>query len=222
MADVLTGGALTPVIGSVLSTLLAATQSWLRPAMSLCRGLRPSRTAPRGTGLGMLPVLALPLMLPSVSDYDGALRAVLTGPVGLDDADATQIVNAQLLPLPGNYPFYPQSNAVSPYTVAAPLGVRNVMGLTPLGQYAVQQMMSLGMMLDVDHMGRKSFAGVLGIATNVPGGYPLNSGHNGFMDLSYSRSENTRSTNQLDQLSQLGGMMGVGWGNARVAVGAGR
>jgi hypothetical protein len=192
-----------------LTTLMAATPSLIAACDLFVPQLTPlgPNSAGAAFGLGLLPVIALPLMIPSANDYNFTLNLLLTQVVGLDSTDTSRIVNANLLPLPGNYPHYYTSNE-------APYGVRNVLGLTPLGQYAVQQMMSLGMMLDVDHMGRKTFDDVLSLATSVPGGYPLNSGHNGFMDLSYARSENTRSTNQLAAICQLGGMMGVGWANS--------
>ena len=135
------------------------------------------------------------------------LRFIL-GVVGLPGSEINDLVNAHILPLPGNYPHYPTETE-------APYGVRNASGLTPLGEFAVKEMMKRGMILDVDHMSQNTLSNVFTIATNVPGGYPLNSGHNSFRETAFNATENHRSTNQLEKIRQLGGLMGVGWENAK-------
>jgi microsomal dipeptidase-like Zn-dependent dipeptidase len=180
----------------------------LEPALEqLLPNLAP---APPGTGgaaaLGLLPIVAGVVM---AGGTDGLLRSMLTF-AGLAPTDIDAVVNARILPLPGNYPTYP-----SP--AQAQFGVRNVRSLTDLGQFAVKEMMRLGMMIDVDHMSQNTLDAALDIATNVPGGYPLNFGHNGFRDLGLNGQghENSRSSSQVRRLAPLGGLMGVGWEDAK-------
>ena len=128
--------------------------------------------------------------------------------IGVDQGDVVQAI----IPLPGNYPIYPTESE-------APTGIRNALGLTPLGRYAVNEMMNLGMMIDVDHMSQEALDGtngVLALATNRPGLYPLNSGHNGFRESGlHERTENSRSLSQINEIRPLGGLMGIGWENAK-------
>jgi microsomal dipeptidase-like Zn-dependent dipeptidase len=112
------------------------------------------------------------------------------------------------LPLGGNYPPYPQK-------AAYPNGTINQMGLTALGQYALRQMMAHGIMLDVDHMSLNTIEPALEMAEKVPGGYPMNSGHNSFQELAYEWSENSRTAPTLERVRKLGGLMGVGWENTQ-------
>jgi hypothetical protein len=67
----------------------------------------------------------------------------------------------------------------------------------------------LGMMIDIDHASQQSVSDIMAIAWQVH--YPLNSGHNGLRG--DSGNENARTLRQMDTLSRLGGMFGVGWGN---------
>ena len=111
-----------------------------------------------------------------------------------------------IMPIGGNYPFYPTQSDW-------PNGTINDRPLTPLGDYAMRQMMARGMMLDIDHMGLKTIDAAFAIADSVAGGYPLNSGHNSFRELAYEWSENSRIPEHLDHIRKLGGLMGVGWEN---------
>ena len=192
-AALLLGGPLIPLIEPVIESIV--------PGLAL---------VPPGTGGAMIAPL-LPLVTIAVIgaeiDPNGMLNLLL-GVAGVDASDAHDIVNANLLPLPGNYPHYPDKTA-------APYGVRNARGLTDLGAFAVQEMMKLGIMLDVDHMSEHTLDAVMNIATNVPGGYPLNSGHNSFREMVLAPAENHRTPAQLEQIRQLGGLMGVGWENAK-------
>jgi uncharacterized repeat protein (TIGR03803 family) len=121
---------------------------------------------------------------------------------GVAGSNVCMMMNANLLPIYNNYPDW----------VASTTGVTNQMGLAPLGCFAVKQMMSLGIMLDIDHMSQFTVDGVFNIATNAPGGgYPLNSGHNGYRSVGLHNSENTKSDSQLATIQQLGGLLGVGW-----------
>ncbi len=90
----------------------------------------------------------------------------------------------------------------------------NRKGLTPLGEVALREMMRLGMLIDIDHMSQKAANGALTLAEAVPGGYPLNSGHNRLRGDKYDEdlrmNENTRTEEQFRRIARLGGMVGVG------------
>jgi microsomal dipeptidase-like Zn-dependent dipeptidase len=93
-------------------------------------------------------------------------------------------------------------------------GHRNKRTLTSKGRVAIEEMMRLGMVIDLDHMSEKTVGEVITMAEGVPGGYPLVSGHNTFRAMSAQGhgSENQRTDAQAQRLVNLGGMMGVGWG----------
>jgi microsomal dipeptidase-like Zn-dependent dipeptidase len=105
----------------------------------------------------------------------------------------------------------PFRNPDSPPPCAFGIGHRNMNGLTPQGDFAIREMMKLGMMIDVDHMSQSSVEGVLDIAKLLD--YPLNSGHNGLRD-PRGGNENSRTIQQLNRIRDLGGMVGVGWGDS--------
>gem|GEM_PF-1115410 len=86
-------------------------------------------------------------------------------------------------------------------------GHRNVLGLSPEGEFAVKEMMRQGLMIDIDHASEKSVSDILRIA--MRNDYPVNSGHNGLRGPNASEKE--RTPGQLDTISRLGGMMGIGW-----------
>ena len=116
---------------------------------------------------------------------------------------------SDIYPLGNNYPLY-QSYGVG-YS-----GHRNQSGLSELGTFAIKEMMKLGMMVDLDHMSERAVTSTLALAEDVPGGYPMNSGHNSFRKLRWDGSENNRTAEQLARIRNLGGMMGLGWGNGDV------
>ncbi|MEO5944920.1 MAG: membrane dipeptidase [Ferruginibacter sp.] len=92
-------------------------------------------------------------------------------------------------------------------------GMVNHQGLTPLGEFAITEMMRLGMIIDVDHMSEKSVAGTLALAGHNH--YPVMSGHTGMRDGFHENpnpeiNENQRSDEQLTLISNGGGMFGVG------------
>ncbi|MBK8878564.1 MAG: DUF3421 domain-containing protein [Haliscomenobacter sp.] len=93
------------------------------------------------------------------------------------------------------------------YTRTAP-GHVNAKGLTPLGEFAIQEMMKLGMVIDVDHMSAKAINRSLSIAESVNGGYPINMGHNGIRI--GTGAERSASIEMVKRVSALGGMFGVG------------
>lgn len=91
---------------------------------------------------------------------------------GLAQYGVQQIANFNLFNSPPSNPS-PCSTAKIPLT-----GHVNSRGLTPLGTVAIQEMIKMGMLIDVDHMSQLSTNATLALANAVPGGYPLNTGHN--------------------------------------------
>ncbi len=130
-------------------------------------------------------------------DAVGNLYMSITGP----------ILPPQIMPdFVDNYPIiqFPGDNK----------GHRNVLGLTSRGEMAIRYMMKKGMLIDIDHMSEKSATAVLNIATTY--NYPVNSGHNGFRKIpgdSKVANENGRTDVQVQQIYNLGGMMGIGHGS---------
>lgn len=84
-------------------------------------------------------------------------------------------------------------------------GHRNARGLTPLGVFAIKKMMQKGMLIDVDHMSQYAVDSTLQIASRFR--YPVNSGHTGVRPA----TENQRTYRQLNTITELGGLFGVGW-----------
>lgn len=155
------------------------------------QGVPPGSAAAIGAGV-------LPLAL---------MGTVLLPVVGVEIGEAG--IPSEVLPLFGNYPNYYQSGEVAGWGN----GHKNAKGLTPLGKFAVKEMMKLGMMIDIDHMSQKTLGSVLEVATNNPVGYPLNSGHNSSRALGHERGENSRTVEQIDWIHQLGGLWGIGYEN---------
>jgi microsomal dipeptidase-like Zn-dependent dipeptidase len=89
-----------------------------------------------------------------------------------------------------------------------PHGHRNALGLTPYGVIAIKEMMKRGMIVDIDHMSQKAADATLTIAESF--GYPLVSGHTGIRGQAGSDAENSRTPRQLERLSKLHGMFGLG------------
>jgi microsomal dipeptidase-like Zn-dependent dipeptidase len=113
-----------------------------------------------------------------------------------------QILPGHIMPdVRANYPEYPDPGKGK--------GHRNIKGLTPMGMYAVNYMMSKGMIIDIDHMSEKAADQALAIATIHS--YPLNSGHNGFRGLK-AGTENSRTDSQVVKITRQGGMLGLGHG----------
>lgn len=87
-------------------------------------------------------------------------------------------------------------------------GHRNARGLTQFGVIAVKEMMKRGMIVDIDHMSQKTADAVLDIAETF--GYPVVSGHTGIRGQAGSNAENSRTPRQMERLSKLHGMFGLG------------
>ena len=90
------------------------------------------------------------------------------------------------------------------------VGHKNKLGLTDMGQRAVYELMTRGMLIDIDHMSELAAEQTLTKAESVPGGYPLVSGHNDLRDNSKDPNENNRTFAQLERIGKLGGMFGLG------------
>lgn len=92
-------------------------------------------------------------------------------------------------------------------------GHKNRLGLLPLGRAAINEMMKLGMIIDIDHMSQKMVGDVLAFTRGTPGGaYPLVSGHNGLRGS--NGNENGRTQAQYQELAARGGLAGVGFGDS--------
>lgn len=90
-------------------------------------------------------------------------------------------------------------------------GHANNKGLTPLGEFAIEEMMLKGMLIDIDHMSIHSVQGTLGIAEEH--NYPVNAGHNGPRSPAWSdRNEAERTNSDYTRIAALGGMVGLGSG----------
>jgi len=90
-----------------------------------------------------------------------------------------------------------------------PGGHVNVLGLTPLGEIAIDEMMKLGIIIDVDHMSERSMRATFELAGKVPGTYPLVMGHNGLRERSGGKERNAPADAVVSVLSS-GGMFGIG------------
>jgi hypothetical protein len=68
--------------------------------------------------------------------------------------------------------------------------------------------MKRGMIIDIDHMSQKTADATIDIAETFD--YPLVSGHTGIRGQAGSNAENSRTPRQLERLSKLHGMFGIG------------
>lgn len=86
----------------------------------------------------------------------------------------------------------------------------NQRGLTLLGSHLITSMMNKGMIIDIDHMGKKTTDGVL--ALTAPRQYPVISGHTGFVGTANPghSSERDKSDGWLAAIKTDGGMVSVG------------
>lgn len=101
-----------------------------------------------------------------------------------------------------------------------PCGQRNSLGLTEEGKIAIDEMMRLGMMIDIDHMSEQAVRETITHITNRAGtaGYPINSGHNGLRTItdrpSAEANENSKTESQYRTILNFGGMIGLGHGGS--------
>jgi Membrane dipeptidase (Peptidase family M19) len=87
-------------------------------------------------------------------------------------------------------------------------GNRNARGLTLQGIFAIKEMMKRGMIVDIDHMSQHSAEATLELGEKF--GYPIVSGHSGIRGYAGADAENSRTRTQLQRISKLHGMFGLG------------
>jgi membrane dipeptidase (peptidase family M19) len=81
-------------------------------------------------------------------------------------------------------------------------------GLTPLGKFAVAEMMRQGLMIDIDHMSQAARGDSLDIAIREQ--YPMNSGHNSVRVVSDSTNERSLTVAEYKRIAAVHGMAAVG------------
>lgn len=86
-------------------------------------------------------------------------------------------------------------------------GHKNRLGLTPMGEFAVKEMMKRGMLVDIDHMSDMAVTMTLNLAERF--NYPINSGHNGIR-AGNEATERGCKVSQYQRIAKLGGMAGLG------------
>lgn len=138
------------------------------PTSPAVMSIIPLATGAAATGIGMTAPL-IPLL---ASVGAGVAIQKWTNDWGL---------SLDIIPIGGNYPTYPLGR----YS-----GHINKYGLTRAGEVAINEMMKLGVMIDIDHAGRKTTESYFEKAFAVPkGGYPLNSGHNQFTETRWKEGQ---------------------------------
>jgi microsomal dipeptidase-like Zn-dependent dipeptidase len=94
---------------------------------------------------------------------------------------------------------------------------KNARGLTELGKFALDEMMTRGMLIDIDHGSQKTVDNIVRHANAKKGGYPLVSGHNGLRDDNAKNPdihENTRTAAQYKTIVANHGIAGIGFGDS--------
>jgi microsomal dipeptidase-like Zn-dependent dipeptidase len=88
-------------------------------------------------------------------------------------------------------------------------GRRNAQGLTDLGKTLIRELITRGMIIDVDHMGARSKADTLDICEAAD--YPVVAGHTGFIEISRGdqRNEGRLLPEEVERIRRLGGMIAV-------------
>ncbi|MDQ3209231.1 MAG: membrane dipeptidase, partial [Gemmatimonadota bacterium] len=93
----------------------------------------------------------------------------------------------------------------------------NARGLTTLGTHLITSMMNKGMIIDIDHMSKRSTDSVLVLTSRRQ--YPVVGGHTGFVTTSVGghKSERDKSPSLLSAIKQFGGMVSVGVNGEKAA-----
>lgn len=86
------------------------------------------------------------------------------------------------------------------------IGHVNKRGLQKLGEYAIEKMMSLHMMIDIDHMSYHTKGSVIELTTNT--NYPLMSGHSTYPTKT-DNAENSTTVAVYKTIAKRGGMAGI-------------
>jgi microsomal dipeptidase-like Zn-dependent dipeptidase len=97
-------------------------------------------------------------------------------------------------------------------------GMQNGMVFPDAGTFAITEMMRRGMLIDIDHMSDVSKTATLSIASGIPGGYPVNSGHSGLRGFfpkgvwrsAHDVNDRSTSVSQYRQIASSHGMVGIG------------
>ncbi len=95
-------------------------------------------------------------------------------------------------------------------------GHKNVAGLTSLGNFFIQKMMQLGMLIEVDHMSYNAVEATLTLAEQY--NYPVVSGHSSFQELAWGyqtdtqnihkcSGEQNKTVEQVTRIRNLGGIV---------------
>jgi hypothetical protein len=102
----------------------------------------------------------------------------------------------------------------NPACTGGTVGNMNTVGLNPAGQCAIQEMMSKGMLIDIDHMSDAAAEQTITLAKQQGIGYPLNSGHNQVRNQAGVTgaiwSERNLTAAHYQAIGALHGMAGVG------------
>ncbi len=91
-------------------------------------------------------------------------------------------------------------------------GHENAKDLTPLGEFALEEMMRMGFLIDVDHMSARATQEALAIAE--ANDYPVNAGHNGprVQATGPDADEYDKTDGDYARIAALRGMVGLGSG----------
>lgn len=100
------------------------------------------------------------------------------------------------------------SGADQPLPSGCKAGHKNKKGLTDAGRVALDELMRLGVLIDVDHMSNRMLRDTL----DHTGDYPLVSGHSSLRDPDDPESsERSLTPAEYAELGERGGLAGVGW-----------
>lgn len=107
------------------------------------------------------------------------------------------------------YPVKTEEASQQPFGYQYRGGRRNVQGLTELGKFAIREMMSRGMIIDIDHMSFNSRSDTLDIAESL--NCPVVSGHTGFIEISIGnkKHEGQLLAGEIERIRKVGGMVSV-------------
>jgi microsomal dipeptidase-like Zn-dependent dipeptidase len=117
---------------------------------------------------------------------------------------------------PPAYDDVPPPNLVNPQTARRP-GQVNKQGLSSAGEIAMEEMMRLGMLIDIDHMSQRASERAFAMAELGGRNYPLISAHSSFRELSPRANErqdfgiwpheSEKTASQVDRIRSLGGLV---------------
>ena len=119
-----------------------------------------------------------------------------------------------LAKIPKPYAMATQDASGQPYNYRYNGGRMNIKGLTNLGKFLIEELMTKGMIIDVDHTSFKSRSAILDIAESK--NCPVVSGHTGFVEISNGdekyedkRYEGNLLPREVERIRALGGMVAI-------------